>query len=49
MTMKLMRPNTRAVSFVLVVVLSVLAVRAVAGEAIHGFVDGLVVGFTDDV
>lgn len=47
--MKSMRLNTRTLSVALAVVLSMLAIRAVAGDAIHGFVDGLVVGFTDDV
>ncbi|MFA4893247.1 hypothetical protein [Brevundimonas sp.] len=49
MTMKSVRLNTRVLSFAMAVILSMLAVRAVAGDAIHGFVDGLVVGFTDDV
>ena len=47
--MKSMRPNNRTLSIALAVVLSMLAVRAVAGDAIHGFVDGLVVGFSNDV
>lgn len=47
--MNSMRRNTRTVSLALAVILSMLAVRAVAGDAIHGFVDGLYVGFTDHV
>jgi hypothetical protein len=47
--MKSMRTRSRTLSLALAVVLSILAVRAVAGDVIHGFVDGLYVGFTDDV
>lgn len=47
--MQSMRLNTRTLSMALAVVLSVLAVRAFAGEAIHGFVDGVVAGFTNGV
>lgn len=46
--MKSTRLNKRMIPLALAVVLSVFAVRAVAGDAIHGFVDGLVAGFTDD-
>ena len=43
------RLKSRKWSIALVAVLSFFAIRAVAGDEIHGFVDGLVVGFTDDV
>lgn len=43
------RLKTRPIPFAVLVVLSFLAVRAVAGEPIHGFVDGMVAGFTDGV
>ncbi len=39
----------RLIPFVVLVVLSFFAVRAVAGDPIQGFMDGLVAGFTDDV
>ena len=43
------RRKSRALPFALLVVLSFFGVRAVAGDEIHGFVDGMVAGFTDDV
>jgi hypothetical protein len=47
--MTMTRPRSRVLPFVLLVVLSFFGVRAVAGDAIHGFLDGMVAGFTDDV
>ena len=43
------RLKTRAIPFAVLAVLSFFAVRAVAGDTIHGFVDGMVAGFTDGV
>ena len=43
------RPKNRAIPFAVLVILSFFAIRAVAGEPIHGFVDGMVAGFTDGV
>jgi len=34
---------------VMLVVLSIFVVRATAGDVIHGFVDGMVAGFTNGV
>ena len=47
--MKSMHLKKRTISFALAVVLSMLAVDAVAGDEIRGLVDGLVAGFTDNV
>ena len=43
------RPAKRAIPFAVLFVLSFLAIRAVAGEPIQAFVNGMYVGFTDDV
>jgi preprotein translocase subunit SecF len=43
------RSKTRTLSLAMAVVLSMFAVSAFAGDAIHGFVDGLFVGFTDSL
>lgn len=37
----------RAIPFAVLAVLSFLAVRAVAGDEIKGFMDGMVAGFTN--
>ena len=47
--MKTKRLDSRTLSLALAVVLSMLAIRAVAGDTLHGFVDGMVAGFTDGV
>jgi len=44
-----MRINNRTLSLALVVVLTVMAVRVVAGDPVQGFVDGVVAGFTNGV
>ena len=43
------RRTKRAIPFAVLVVLSFFAIRAVAGEPIQAFVNGMYVGFTDDI
>ena len=43
------RPKNRAIPFAMLVILSFFAIRAVAGEPIQAFMNGMYVGFTDDV
>ena len=43
------RPKKRPLSFVMLVVLSVFVVRGLAGEPIQAFLDGMYIGFTDDI
>ena len=43
------RLKSNRIAMVMLVVLSVFATRALVGDEINGFVDGLVVGFTDNV
>jgi len=47
--MPVTRLKARPIPFAVLVVLSFFAIRAVAGEPVHGFVDGMVAGFTDGV
>ena len=41
--------DRRTLWLILAVILSMLATRAFVGDPVHGFLDGLVIGFTDDV
>ena len=46
--MKSQRAHTRTLS-VLTFVLFMLAFRAVAGDPVQAFVEGMYIGFTDDI
>jgi hypothetical protein len=39
----------RLIPFAVLALISFLAMRAVLGDPVQGFMDGLVAGFTDDV
>ena len=43
------RFRKRAIPFAVLVVLSFFAIRAVAGEPIQAFANGMYIGFTDDI
>ena len=43
------RSRKRAIPFAVLVVLSFFAIRAVAGEPIQAFANGMYIGFTDGV
>jgi len=43
------RPKKRSLSLAMLVVLSVFAVRGLAGEPIQAFLNGMYIGFTDDI
>ena len=44
-----MRRHLSSRDFLLVVILSAMATSALIGDEIKGFMDGLVIGFTDEV